>query len=155
MRPVCAQSLGARLPESEATGYRSFAWAGDGFGTRVITNPLDPSGDGETNRGTYLSLEGSSFERKPGAGGNFRAGGAFSAPDEGWLEGPVHVTREPEPTQLRRRPGRSPLRAPLTSVAPAPRSRRRAASARRRSQSGSTAPSPATSPARAGCASSC
>ena len=61
----------------------------------MITNPLDAGGDAATNRGTYLSLEGSSFVRMPGAGGNFRPSGAFSSPDEGWLEGPVHITRRP------------------------------------------------------------
>ena len=55
----------------------------------------------------------------PGAGGNVHPSGAFSSPDEGWLEGPVHVTRSPGPQRL---DGGWPLalRAPLTAVAPEP-----------------------------------
>ena len=116
---VCDHRLDARLSTQTGVGYRSFAWAGDGFGTRIVTNPLEPGGDGETNRGTYLRFEGTTFERMPGGGGNFRPGGAFSSVDEGWLEGPFHVTRNPEPAQMRDSWPVS-ARGPLTSVAPAP-----------------------------------
>ena len=118
---VCAQPLGVRL--SGLAGYRSFAWPGDGFGSRIVTNALDPDGDSETNRGTYLRLDGTRFERMPGAGGHFRAGGAFASPDEGWLEGPVHITREPEPEGLRDSwpvSGRAPLAAIATEAGRAP-----------------------------------
>ena len=98
--PSAAIRLDARLSTQTAVGYRSFAWGGDGFGTRVITNPLEPGGNGETNRGTYLRFEGTTFERMPGGGGNFHPGGAFSSVDEGWLEGPFHVTRTPEPVRI-------------------------------------------------------
>ena len=117
---LCGHGLGAKL--STRDGYRSFAWAGNGFGSRVITNPLDP-GDtaGDTNRGTYLSLDGTTFVRMPGGGGNFHGGGAFSAADEGWLDGPVHITRNPEPQSL----GAADAwpvaaRSPLADVADAP-----------------------------------
>ena len=69
---------------------------GGPFGRRVITNPVEPGGDDETNRGTWLRLDGDNFTRMPGGGYNFRAGGAFISDDEGWLEGPAHVTRSPE-----------------------------------------------------------
>lgn len=95
---VCGYPLGARL--STQLGYRSFAWPGGGFGSRVISNPLEPGGEADTGHGTYLNLEGTSFVRMPGGGGNFHPDGAFSAPDEGWLWGLVHITRNPEPQRL-------------------------------------------------------
>ncbi len=116
---VCDHRLDARLSTQTGVGYRSFAWPGEGFGTRIVTNPLEPGGDGETNRGTYLRFEGTTFERMPGGGGNFRPGGAFSSVDEGWLEGPFHITRSPEPVHMRDSWPVS-ARGPLTSVAPAP-----------------------------------
>jgi hypothetical protein len=114
--PLCTFPFGARFG---ANGYRSFAWPGPGYGSRIITNPLDVGGGNGTNRGTYLRLDGNQFTRVPGAGGNFRESGAFSSPDEGWIEGPVHVTREPEPLRLGPAWPLS-LRAPLTSIASAP-----------------------------------
>ena len=114
---TCDHGLGVALAKQD--GYRSFAWDGPGFGTRIITNPLDANGAASTNRGTYLRFDGTAFARMPGAGGNGRRGGAFESADEGWLEGPVHVSRAPE--------GRGPLRewpltlrSPLTAVAPQP-----------------------------------
>ena len=70
-RPSAAAPLGVKL--SRQGGYRSFAWAGGGFGTRVITNPLDPGGGEDSNRGTYLRFADGAFVRMPGGGGNFRA----------------------------------------------------------------------------------
>ena len=80
-----------------------------------------PGADGESNRGSYLKLDGDRFTRMPGGGGNFSPAGAFSSPDEGWLAGPTHITRNPEPQRI----GESEAwpvsaRAPLTSVAPQP-----------------------------------
>ena len=117
---LCHYGLDARL--STRDGYRSFAWAGDGFGTRVITNPLEPSvATGATNHGTYLSLSGTSFARMPGGGGNFDGTAAFSAPDEGWLEGPVHITRNPDPPRLSANDAWPvAARAPLADVTAAP-----------------------------------
>ncbi len=114
--PVCAHPLGTRFAVRD--GYRSFAWTGSGSGSRVVTNPLDPGGDEASNRGTYLRFDGDQVRRMPGGGGNFRAGGAFAAPDEGWLEGPVQITTKPPPAPLRSWP--VALRAPLADVAPAP-----------------------------------
>ncbi|MDQ3644901.1 MAG: hypothetical protein M3356_05260, partial [Actinomycetota bacterium] len=113
---VCDSPLGAKL--SRSIGYRSFAWAGGGFGTRVITNPLDLDGDERTNRGTYLRFAGQSFERRPGGGGNFRPSAGFADADTGWLEGPVQISSEQAPNRLRSWP--VALRAPLTDVTPAP-----------------------------------
>jgi hypothetical protein len=113
---ICATPLGIGF--SRQAGYRSFAWPGSGFGTRVITNPLDPGGAESSNRGTYLNLEGSTFVRMPGGGGNFRASGAFAGPDDGWLEGPVEVMGVPPPEALQQWSLSS--RAPLTDTAPAP-----------------------------------
>jgi hypothetical protein len=114
--PACASPLGVSFARRD--GYRSFAWAGPGFGTRVVTNPLDPGGDTDSNRGTWLRFNGQTFARMPGAGGNFRPSGAFTSPDQGWLEGPVEITSRPAPSRLRAWP--VALRAPLADVAPAP-----------------------------------
>jgi len=113
---ACGQRLNSKL--ARTTGYRSFAWAGPGYGTRVITNALDIGGDDQTNRGTYLRLSGQTFERLPGGGGNFRPSGAFAGADDGWLEGPVQISGAQRPSRLRSYP--AALRAPLADVAPQP-----------------------------------
>jgi hypothetical protein len=113
---ICDQPLGARFAVRD--GYTSFAWDGPGYGTRVVTNPLDTDGAEDTNRGSYLRFDGTGFLRMPGAGGNFRPSGAFVSIDEGWLEGPVQVTSRPPPARLRSWP--VALRSPLTDVAPQP-----------------------------------
>ena len=113
---VCDSSLGVKL--SRQGGYRSFAWPGGEFGTRIVTNPLDPGGDEETNRGTYLRFADGTFVRMPGGGGNFRVSGAFSNVDSGWLEGPVEISGKTAPTPAR--PWPSSIRAPLTDVTGAP-----------------------------------
>jgi hypothetical protein len=112
----CGGELGIKF--SRQLGYRSFAWAGSGFGTRVVTNPLDPGGSEESNRGTYLRFSGGGFVRTPGGGGNFRATGAFSSVDNGWLQGPVEISTKSAPSRLR--PWPIPLRAPLTAIVGAP-----------------------------------
>jgi len=113
---ACGAPLGVKL--SRQAGYRSFAWPGVGFGTRVITNPLDPGGGEDSNRGTYLRFADGTFSRVPGGGGNFHAGGAFSSLDSGWLEGPVEISSKQVPSALR--PWPVTLRAPLTDVTGAP-----------------------------------
>jgi len=113
---LCARPLGAKL--SRQGGYRSFAWAGSGSGTRVITNPLDPGGGETSSRGTYLRFAGESFARLPGGGGSFRPTGAFAGVDSGWLEGPVEISGKTPPARLRSWP--VSLRAPLTDIAAAP-----------------------------------
>ncbi len=112
----CGAPLGVRL--SRQGGYRSFAWPGGGFGTRIVTNPLDPEGGESSNRGTYLRLIESSFVRMPGGGGNFRPSGAFSNPESGWLEGPVEISSKTAPARLR--PWPVAIRAPLADIAGAP-----------------------------------
>ncbi|PTL60633.1 hypothetical protein [Paraconexibacter algicola] len=115
---ICDRPLGVRF--SRRTGYRSLGFAaGDGgFGGRIVSNPLRPGGEDDTNLGTYLSLQGATFRRLPGAGGNLRRSAAFSTPDEGWLEGPVQVTRRPVASALR--PWPVAVRAPFTAVSHQP-----------------------------------
>ncbi|HEX7058940.1 MAG TPA: hypothetical protein VF176_03740 [Solirubrobacterales bacterium] len=113
---ICGGPLGVKF--SRQGGYRSFAWPGSGFGTRIVTNPLDPGGGEESNRGTYLRFADGVFARMPGGGGNFRAGGAFLNADSGWLEGPVEISSKTPPAALR--PWPVSVRAPLTDVTAAP-----------------------------------
>ncbi len=108
------------LPEALPAGAsRSIAWAGPGFGQRVITGFPE---------GVSLRLEGTSeFTKVLGLGGSGSHdqggtyGAAFSNPKEGWLGNfdlPVHVTGEPEPTRLA--PWPVPFRHALLAVAPQP-----------------------------------
>jgi hypothetical protein len=114
--PPCTGTLGVKL--SRQGGYRSFAWPGGSFGSRVITNPLDPGGAETSNRGTYLRFSDGEFLRLPGGGGNFRTSGAFASLDSGWLEGPVEISGKTAPTRLRSWP--ISVRAPLADAAAAP-----------------------------------
>jgi hypothetical protein len=114
--PCGAGQLGFKF--SRQGGYRSFAWPGAGFGTRVVTNPLDPGGSEESNLGTYLRFDGTTFERLPGGGANFRPSGAFASLDSGWLEGPVEIAGKTQPVRLTAWP--LSARAPLADVAAAP-----------------------------------
>ncbi len=90
---LCEHPFGARF--GRQAGYRSFAFDGPGYGTRIVTNPLLPGGDDTTNLGSYLSFEGTTFTRMPGAGADNSPGGAFYSARDGWLEGPVQVTQIP------------------------------------------------------------
>jgi hypothetical protein len=113
---ICEHPLGARFGRD--SGYRSFAFEGPGYGTRIVTNPLQPGGEDTTNMGSYLSFEGTSFTWMPGAGADNAPGGAFYTPTDGWLEGPVQVTTTQQPARLVGWPVSA--RAPFTAVAPAP-----------------------------------
>ncbi|HEX5376660.1 MAG TPA: hypothetical protein VFW48_10945 [Solirubrobacterales bacterium] len=114
---VCgSNALGVKL--SRQGGYRSFAWPGGQFGTRVITNPLDPGGSEETNRGTYLRFADGMFARMPGGSGNFHPSGAFASADGGWLEGPVEISPKTAPVSLH--PWPISVRAPLADITGAP-----------------------------------
>jgi hypothetical protein len=113
---VCGGSLGVKL--STQLGYRSFAFPGSGFGTRILTNPLDLGGSEESNRGTYLRFGEGTFTRMPGGGGNFRPSGAFASADSGWLQGPVEISSKSAPNLLRQWP--VAMRAPLTAATTAP-----------------------------------
>jgi len=113
---LCTYPFEARF--GRLAGYRSFAFDGPGYGSRIITNPLQPGGEDSTNMGSYLSLEGTSFQRLPGAGADNASGGAFYSPTDGWLEGPVQITAATQPQRLASWPVSA--RAPFTSVAPAP-----------------------------------
>jgi hypothetical protein len=113
---ICEHPFGARFGRD--TGYRSFAFEGPGYGTRIITDPLQPGGEDTTNMGSYLSFEGSSFTWMPGAGPDDAPGGAFYTPTDGWLEGPVQITTAQQPARLVGWPVSA--RAPFTAVASAP-----------------------------------
>ena len=113
---VCTHPLGARF--GRLAGYRSFAFDGPGFGSRIVTNPLRPEDEDSTNMGAYLSLEGTTFQRMPGAGPDDAPGGAFYTPSDGWLEGPVQITGRPVPQRLTSWPVSA--RAPFTAVASTP-----------------------------------
>jgi hypothetical protein len=113
---LCTFPLNARF--GRRAGYRSFAWPGSGFGTRIVTNPLLPGGDDDTNLGTYLRFSGTAFARMPGGGGNGRANGAFTDADDGWLAGPTQIAPQAPPTRFAQWPVAA--RAPFTAVAPQP-----------------------------------
>ncbi|HEX4117025.1 MAG TPA: hypothetical protein VHY18_14245 [Solirubrobacteraceae bacterium] len=113
---ICEHPLGASF--GREAGYRSFAFEGPGYGTRIVTDPLRPGGEESTNMGSYLSFEGSSFTWMPGAGPDDAPGGAFYTPTDGWLEGQVQVTTTQQPARLVGWPVSA--RAPFTAVTSAP-----------------------------------
>ncbi|HST39546.1 MAG TPA: hypothetical protein VLK58_08555, partial [Conexibacter sp.] len=113
---LCDRELGFSF--GQRAGYRSFVFDGDGFGRRVLTNPLAAGGDDATNVGTWASFDGTAFTRRAGAGGNYRASGGFSSPERGWLEGPVQVGAPVAPSRTATWP--VSLRAPLFAVATGP-----------------------------------
>lgn len=103
-QPLCDHPFaGAAL--STDRGYRSFAWAGDGAGTRVITNALRRGQGEDSSLGSYLALDGTTFVRRPGGGGAtvVPPGGAFSSAAEGWLGGTtdlVQITAQAGATEV-------------------------------------------------------
>ncbi|MDW5597977.1 hypothetical protein VSS74_26720, partial [Conexibacter stalactiti] len=113
---LCDRPLGLRF--GRRAGYRSFAFAGEGFGSRVLTNPLAEGGDDTSNAGTWARFDGERFTRQPGAGDNYRASGGFVSADRGWIEGPVQVTDAPTPSRFAQWP--VSLRAPLAAIVTAP-----------------------------------
>jgi len=113
---ICEHPFGARF--GRIAGYRSFAFEGPGYGTRIVTNPLVAGAGDTTNMGSYLSFEGDTFTRMPGAGADNAPGGAFYTPSDGWLEGPVQVTTTQQPTRMVGWPVAG--RAPFTAVTSAP-----------------------------------
>jgi len=113
---ICDHPLGATF--STTDGYRSYAWAGSGFGTRVISNPLAPSAQQESNQGTYLVLSGDEFERRAGGGGNFVGAASFSSSERGWIGGQVEIGAADPPRRLARWPVAA--RAPFLAVAGEP-----------------------------------
>ena len=128
-----------------------FRFRRSGFGSRIVTNPLQPGGEDATNMGSYLSLEGSTFQRMPGAGADDAPGGAFYSPERrlaGRTRSDHLQLRAPAAVQLAGVRARAVHR-----VAPAP-----APSGRPGAQAlavGADGASRATPPGRAGSASSC
>lgn len=117
--PTCDRPLGVSL-FATGSSFRSTAWAGQGFGTRVITNPRDPSGAAESNRGTYLSLRNARFARLPGAGdvGDGRATSALQSSERGWLNDVVQFTNAAPKNTIS--PWSVGSRAPFQAVTSAP-----------------------------------
>jgi hypothetical protein len=111
---LCTNPLESNLPNGP---YRSFGWSGGGpYGQRVITG---------LENGVTLELDGTSFERVLGLGGEggTSAGAAFSSPQEGWLADAgqlplTHITTDPAPDRIQ--PWPVPFRHPLTSIATQP-----------------------------------
>ncbi|MFY9489011.1 MAG: hypothetical protein WAP35_10005 [Solirubrobacterales bacterium] len=114
--PVCDRRLGVAF--SRENGYRSTAWPGPGFGTRIVTNPLDPGTVAQTNRGTYLKLVGSDFLRMPGAGTNSKVTSALSSDSTGWLTSTVRL--QSTDYANRTSPWSVGARSPLRDVAAEP-----------------------------------
>ncbi len=72
---------------TQQLGYRSFAWPGGAYGTRVVTNPRV---DGAADSASYGVFDGASFVRvktsgRRSASGQVRAYGAFTSITNGWL----------------------------------------------------------------------
>lgn len=112
---ICERALGGEL--SRVGGYRSTAWAGPGFGKRVITNPVDDNVD-SVNDGTYLQLSGSDFLRMPAAGYDAHVGSALFSEDSGWIGPSTLLTDEPTPNRLAS--WSVGTRSPLLDVTPEP-----------------------------------
>jgi hypothetical protein len=115
-KSLCEHPFGARF--GRLAGYRSFAFEGPGYGSRIVTNPLLPGSGDETNLGAYLNLQGTSFARMPGAGADNSPAGAFYSPGDGWLEGPIQITPSALPGHLVSWPVSA--RAPFTAVVTVP-----------------------------------
>lgn len=117
--PLCDSSLDFDFSAgSSAYGYRSQAWAGAGFGTRIISNPRLVDGSDSTNRGTYLRLDQDRFVRMPGAGFENRVSLAMSSVGSGWNGTNVRIGApafSPPLTQWS-----IGVRTPLVDVAPEP-----------------------------------
>ncbi len=117
---ACDFTLGIEFSagSGSAYGYRSQAWPGEGFGTRVISNPRVPGGDESTNRGTYARLEGERFVRMPGAGFENRVSLAMTSSERGWNGTNTWIGAPSfEPTLTQWSVG---VRTPLTDVAAEP-----------------------------------
>ena len=119
-RSLCpgAGSLAAPLPSA----YTSYAWAGAGSGSRVISGLPD---------GVLLDFsQAGDFSYTVGGGGQQETSAAFSSPQEGWLGGAsqlggdlagaqlLHVTTSPDANRLQ--PWPLPFRRPLLAVAGQP-----------------------------------
>lgn len=75
----------AEAGTSETAGYRSFAWAGSGFGTRVITNVDLGAAPRTANGAGYAAFDGSTFRAvRTGVPRTLSSGGAFTSTTTGW-----------------------------------------------------------------------
>lgn len=111
---LCDRPLGSSFGRC----HRSFAWGGPGAGTRIISGAVAP-GESSATSGPeeYLSLEGTSFARRPSFDGTPECGAAFGAPDEGWV-GWSRITRDAWSEPLAQWP--IPARRPLMGIAGEP-----------------------------------
>ncbi len=106
-------------------GYRSFAWPGGTFGTRVVTNPRV---DGAADPDSYGAFDGASFlrvktsGRRSASSGSLRASGAFTSVTNGWLSQSersiIRVAPVASAPRLQAYP--LPVRRPLKAVAAEP-----------------------------------
>lgn len=103
---------------SKSLGYRSTAWPGSGFGTRVITGALNASGDLSSNRGTHLSLSGNQFVRVPGIGDSDKVTSALSSATSGWISPNAIITDKSRPDDLKA--WSVGTRSPFTGIAGQP-----------------------------------
>ncbi|MEN0015557.1 MAG: hypothetical protein AAGC46_19470, partial [Solirubrobacteraceae bacterium] len=89
---TCTHDLGG---EFASRGYRSFAFAGSGLGSRVLTSPVidttgSPAARDASASGGYLSLAGSTFAIRSGVGddadgSSLTQTAAFADPTLGWI----------------------------------------------------------------------
>ena len=107
----CEHPLGLRFSE-RADGHRSFAWAGQGVGSRVIA-PIPSGAESEA----FATLEGTTFVRRETFNPRRRRGAAFGAADEGWV-GLSHINRQGDP--ITRASWPIPVRKPLTAISGSP-----------------------------------
>lgn len=113
--PLCGRPLG--LEFSTVHGYRSLAWPGSGFGSRLITNPLGGNAREESNRGTWARLDGEYFQRHPGGFANIVSASMRNAAD-GWIGTTQRVAASFPASRLTE--WSSGVRGPITDIAPEP-----------------------------------
>ena len=110
---ACARPLG--LSFGPAGTHRSFAWPGDGHGTRVVA----PVGGGGDRSDAYAVFASDAFSVRQAFNADSPSNGpaAFAAVDEGWV-GNSHVTRGGVPVTRAEWP--VPVSRPITAIAAAP-----------------------------------
>lgn len=107
---LCSRPLGRRRIDRE---YRSAAWAGDGFGTRIVAG---------YGNGALLRLDGDRFERVLGVGRAIGDTGAiaFASATDGWVGGSSLARFAERALGDATQPWPVPFRRPLLAAAPEP-----------------------------------